>query len=82
MASSQGPVEKAARADIEELGDLVGVEPTLAATAVELAKAIDSGEDFRQLAGLAKELRSTLKSLVDGRVEDDDDEFRDMASAE
>lgn len=79
----RGPVESAVRDDISELGDLVGLEPSLAATAYRLASAVDDdGEDGRQLPALAKELRATLKALMDGRVEDDDDEFGDMASPE
>jgi len=78
----RGPVETAVRDDIGELGDLVGLEPSLAATAHRLAQAIDDGEDERQLPALAKELRATLKALMDGRVEEDDDEFGDLASAE
>jgi len=82
MAAKYGPVESAVRDDIAEMGDLTGVEPSLAATAYQLAKAMDGGEDPRQLPALAKELRSTLKVLSDGRVEDEDDEFADLASAE
>jgi len=78
----RGSVETAVRDDIGELGDLVGLEPSLAATAFRLAQAIDGGEDERQLPALAKELRATLKALMDGRVEDDDDELGDLASAD
>jgi hypothetical protein len=80
--SKRGPVESAVRDDIGELGDLVGLEPSLAATAYRLAQAIDADEDGRLLPSLTKELRSTLKALMDGRVEEDDDEFGDLASAE
>jgi hypothetical protein len=82
MPAKRGDVESAVRDDIGELGDLVGLEPSLAATAYRLAQAIDADEDGRQLPALTKELRSTLKALMDGRVEEDDDEFGDLASAE
>lgn len=36
-----GPVEKAVRDDIEQLGDLVGVEPSLSEMAYRLAREID-----------------------------------------
>lgn len=37
-----GPVEQAVPSDVEELGDLVGVEPTLSEMAYRLAREIDS----------------------------------------
>lgn len=82
---ARGSVETAVRGDIADLGDLVGIEPTLAATAFQLAKAIDDGggEDGRQLPALTKELRLTLKQLTDGRSEGgDDDDLGDLAAAE
>lgn len=76
-------VLSAVKEDIEEFGDLVGVEPSLAATALRLAETIDDiGEDgARLLPALTKELRATLKELVDGRVKDDDDDDADLATA-
>jgi hypothetical protein len=82
MPAKRGDVESAVRDDIGELGDLIGLEPSLAAAAYRLAQAIDADEDARQLPALTKELRSTLQALMDGRVEEDDDEFGDMASPE
>ena len=77
-------VKSVVQSDIEELGDLVGVEPTLAAVAARLAEAIDKAaiEEPRILPALAKELRSTLRVLVDGRdgEEDDDDAGLDTPS--
>lgn len=75
-------VEKAVRSDIEELGDLAGVEPTLAATALKLAQAIDQGggEDGRMLPALTRELRITMKALVDGRGGGEDDDDADLGT--
>lgn len=91
-----GPVEAAVREDVEELGDLAGVEPSLSQMAYRLAREIDgaagrceacgepaggSGEDGRQLAALNRELRATLAALLEGRAaEDDDDGLGDLAS--
>lgn len=75
-------VEKAVRSDIEELGDLAGVEPTLAATALKLAQAIDQGggEDGRMLPALTRELRITMKALVDGRGGGEGDDDADLGT--
>lgn len=78
-----GPVERTVREDIEALGGLVGVEPTLAEMAYRLARDIDAGggDDGRLLPQLNKELRATLKQLVDGRpADDDDDDLADLAT--
>ncbi|GII89638.1 hypothetical protein Ssi03_76280 [Sphaerisporangium siamense] len=77
-----GPVADAVRADIEALGDLVGVEPSLAQMACRLAMEIDAGggEDHRLLSQLNRELRATLAQLLEGRPEkSDDDELDDLA---
>ena len=76
-------MEETVREDIEALGGLVGVEPTLAEMAYRLARDIDAGggEDGRLLPQLNKELRATLKQLVDGRpADDDDDDLADLAT--
>lgn len=75
-------VESAVRSDIDELGDLVGVEPSLAATALTLAKAIDQGggEDGRMLPALTRELRITMKALADGRGDGEDDDDADLGT--
>lgn len=77
---AQGVLEQTVRADIAALDELAGIEPSLAATAVVLAQAIDggAGEDGRDLTKLTKELRGTLEQLAAGRrgvvePEDDDD---------
>jgi hypothetical protein len=77
-----GPVEKAVRDDVEQLGDLVGVEPSLSEMAYRLAKEIDAGgEDSKHLPGLNRELRATLAQLLEGRaVEDDDDDLDDLGT--
>lgn len=76
-------VETSVRNDIEELGDLVGIEPSLAATAYCLAKAIDGGggEDGRMLPALVRELRMILKQLTEGRTGGEDDDDSDLGSA-
>lgn len=75
-------VEAAVRSDIEELGDLAGVEPSLAATAIKLAKAIDlgGGDDGRMLPALTRELRITMKTLADGRGDGEDDDDADLGT--
>jgi hypothetical protein len=77
-----GPVEEAVRSDVEQLGDLVGVEPSLSEMAYRLAKDIDGGggEDGRLLPALNRELRATLAQLLEGRAVDDDDDLGDLAS--
>ncbi|WP_432116619.1 helix-turn-helix domain-containing protein [Streptomyces sp. S1] len=84
-----GPVSTALADDIEELGDLTGMEPTLAATAVRLAELVDGGRPFpcdecghlvrgpvdaRTLPQLTRELRATVAALLEGRAVDDDDD--------
>ncbi|MDT0306860.1 hypothetical protein RM780_07770 [Streptomyces sp. DSM 44917] len=84
MDRERGPVESAVREDIEQLGDLVGVEPSLSEMAYTLAREIDAGggEDGRQLAQLTRELRQTLTQLLEGRADDDDDDLGDLDSPE
>ncbi len=85
-----GPVELALADDIENLGDLTGMEPTHAAVARRLARQMDGHHpvpcdscgasvyvpnDAKILPNLARELRATVAALVEGRaVEDDDDD--------
>ncbi|MEV6571858.1 hypothetical protein [Streptomyces sp. NPDC051577] len=83
MASpTAGPVERAVRDDIEQLGDLAGVEPSLSELAYTLAREIDSDvEEGRQLHQLSRELRQTLAQLLEGRAtDDDDDDLGDMGA--
>lgn len=78
-----GPVEQAVRSDVEQLGDLVGVEPSLSEMAYRVARKIDDGggEEGRLLPALNRELRATLQQLLDGRaVDDDDDGLGDLAT--
>lgn len=85
----RGPVGAALADDVEQLGDLVGMEPTLAATAARLAEQIDGARpvpcdecgalvrglvDPRTLPQLTRELRATVAALVEGRAVDDDDD--------
>lgn len=90
-----GPVEKAVRDDVEQLGDLAGVEPSLSEMAYTLARSIDTAasgecqtcgeavtgaEDGRTLPQLNRELRQTLAQLLEGRAADDDDDLGDLGS--
>jgi hypothetical protein len=88
-----GPVEKAVRDDIELLGDLVGIEPSLSEMAYSLARRVDAattaqcgtcGEavavEDKLLPQLNRELRQTLAQLLEGRAPDDDDELGDLGS--
>ncbi|POG47107.1 hypothetical protein BV881_12260 [Streptomyces sp. ZL-24] len=90
-----GPVEEAVRGDVEQLGDLVGVEPSLSEMAFTLAHQIDlastgecetcgeaipRGDDGRTLPQLNRELRQTLAQLLEGRAPDDDDDLGDLAA--
>lgn len=65
-----GPIETEVRDDIEALGDLDGMDPSLAALCYSHAAfldEIDSGrapeEDNRQRAAVSKELRAALAQL-------------------
>lgn len=77
-----GPVEEAVRSDVEQLGDLVGVEPSLSEMAFTLAREIDAGggDESKLLPQLNRELRQTLAQLLEGRATDDDDDLGDLAS--
>lgn len=72
----RGAVEQRVRADVAELGDLDGVDPTLAELAYRLAAEIDgaSGEDRRMLPALSRELRAVLARLDEVKRDGDDDE--------
>ncbi|HZN76012.1 MAG TPA: hypothetical protein VFC00_30645 [Micromonosporaceae bacterium] len=80
--SRQPTVKSVVQSDIDELGDLIGIEPSLAATALKLAEAIDTGggEDGRMLPALTRELRITLKALFDARGADEDDDDAGLAT--
>jgi hypothetical protein len=88
-----GAVEDAVRADIEQLGDLVGVEPSLTEVAYALAGRIDAArtaecetcgeaipQEDRLLPQLTRELRQTLAQLLEGRAPDDDDDLGDLGT--
>ncbi|MER5882707.1 hypothetical protein ABT160_02645 [Streptomyces sp. NPDC001941] len=97
-AASRGPVEAAVRDDIDQLGDLTGVEPSLTELAYTLAREVDltqTGEcedcgarvpledSTKTLPTLSRELRQTLAALLEGRVvNDDDDGLGDLATPE
>jgi hypothetical protein len=71
-----GDVEQEVREDIEALGELTGMEPSLAATAYALAARIDDQDtEDKSIPALTRELRATLTQLFENHsVEDDDDE--------
>lgn len=90
-----GPVERMVRGDVEALGDLVGVEPSLSEMAYTLAHQIDvaaageCGECGSAIPGrdssmtlpqLNRELRQTLAQLLEGRATDDDDDLGDLGT--
>ncbi|WP_406143283.1 hypothetical protein [Streptomyces anulatus] len=90
-----GTVETTVRNDVEQLGDLTGIEPSLAEMTYALAHQIDlatsgecdacgepvpQGDDGRTLPQLNRELRQTLAQLLEGRATDDDDDLGDLAS--
>lgn len=81
-----GTVEAATQAAVDELAagsPLNGVERALAQSAFALARAVDSDSDgdHRQLAGLTRELRATLKQLADAMPVTDDDAEDDSSPA-
>ncbi|WP_097982263.1 hypothetical protein [Streptomyces sp. f150] len=77
-----GRVEAAVRSDVEQLGDLSGIDPSLAEMAYTLAREIDAGggDEGKQLPQLTRELRQTLAQLMEGQAADDDDDLGDLAS--
>lgn len=80
-----GTVEQATQEAIDELSagsPLNGVERALAQSALVLARAADSDAgDNRQLAGLTRELRATLRQLADAMPVTDDDAEDDSSPA-
>ena len=66
----------------EQLGDLVGVDPSLAEMAYTLAREIDAGggDEGKLLPQLNRELRQTLAQMLEGRATDDDDDLGDLGS--
>jgi hypothetical protein len=75
-----GPIEIAARADVAELGELVGVEASLAESAYALARELDSGKSGLATAAVARELRATLTAIVAGRDEEPDSDLADLGT--
>jgi transcriptional regulator with XRE-family HTH domain len=78
-APAGGSVVQAVESDLEALGDLVGIEPSLAAVALALAREMDAPEGGTSLPSLARELRAVLAELASGRHGDDEDDD-DLAS--
>jgi transcriptional regulator with XRE-family HTH domain len=88
-ASGRGELERTIRGDVEQLGELTGVQRSLAQTAFVLAAAIDAGggDQLGKLPQLAKELRATLEHLAAGSPgehdpDDDEDELGDLDQPE
>jgi hypothetical protein len=69
VATRRGPVERAVRRDVRALGDLGGVQRSLAETAFNLARTLDEGAGMAA-AAVARELRATLETL-ERRVDSD-----------
>lgn len=83
-AEAWGPIETAVRDDIEALGDLVDMAPTLAKLAVTLAHQIDQcgGETAGAIPSLSRELRAAVSDLR-GLTDDDgagDDDLGDLSA--
>jgi len=66
-----GPLEMRVRLDIGLLGDLTGIQGSLAETAYALAKQIDEGAGMGT-ASVARELRLLLSEITKGSASDDD----------
>jgi transcriptional regulator with XRE-family HTH domain len=76
-----GRQESVTRADLDKLGSLAVLEPTLVETAIRLAREIDRarGDAVVQLPRLTKELRATIEQIAAGRrVTADPDEDEEL----
>ncbi len=76
-----GRHETVVRADLEKLGTLATLEPTLVETAIRLAREIDRarGDAVVQLPRLTRELRATVEQIAAGRrVTADPDEDEEL----
>ena len=87
-AAGEGEMTRVVRADVGKLGELGDLEPTLVATALRIAGAIDgaTGEAASRLHLLTKELRATVEQLLaarrTGTDDDDEDDFDDLDEPE
>ncbi|HTE70319.1 MAG TPA: hypothetical protein VK942_16435 [Actinomycetes bacterium] len=65
MTTRRGPVERAARRAVKNLGELQGMQQTLAEAAYKVARALDErdGKPDMATAACLRELRTTLDSL-------------------
>lgn len=76
-----GPIERAVRADVGALGELMGTDSTLAELAYRVAQEIDNGaSEGRQMAALSRELRLSLHQLADGHAGGADDFLGDLGA--
>ncbi|MFG2054779.1 helix-turn-helix domain-containing protein [Micromonospora sp. NPDC048930] len=79
-AAGEGEMTRVVRADVGKLGELGDLEPTLVATALRLAGAIDgaTGDAAARLHLLTRELRATVEQLLAARRSDDPDDEDDF----
>lgn len=77
-----GPIERQVRADLADLGELLGTERSLAELAYRVARELDEGggPEGRQMAALSRELRLALQQLSDGHSGGADDGFGDLGA--
>lgn len=68
-----GPVEAAARAAVDELGELDGAEAALAEAAYVLARTLDEGAGMAA-AAVAKQYHALLSALWEARDDEDEDD--------
>lgn len=66
-----GPLEAKTRAAVEELGDLDGVQATLAELAFALAERMDRGAKGMAAAAIAREIRETLRAMTEAADDGD-----------
>lgn len=76
MSEEPGPIETEVIEDIRGLGDLDGMDPTLAATAYRLAAALDDpNTEDRSLPAISKELRATMAQLFANHMSEKDNQI-------
>lgn len=82
MEFAVGPLESQVRKDIDELGVLPGVCPSLAELAYRLAQSLDSSTKLegRELAPVAAQLRATLEAIAEQVGDDDDPNIAGLAT--
>lgn len=78
-----GPIERTVREDIERLGELTGVAPSMAELAYRLAQSLDSSTKLegRELAPVAAQLRATLEAIAEAVGDPDDPAITGLSTA-